>query len=39
MCASLCIQHKVNETLDAYVKGNVNLETPEGDIPPHINFL
>ena len=39
MCASLCIQHKVNETLDSYVKGNLTLETPEGEHPPHINFL
>ena len=29
MCAALCIQHKVNEVLDSYVKGNLNLETPE----------
>jgi MoaA/NifB/PqqE/SkfB family radical SAM enzyme len=26
MCGSLCLQHKVNETLDAYMKGHVPLE-------------
>ena len=39
MCAALCIQHKVNEVLDSYVKGNLNLETPEGDSPQHLNFI
>ena len=39
MCASLCLQHKVNETLDNYMKGNGNLEKPDQEPPEHINFI
>ncbi len=39
MCASLCLQHKVNETLDNYMKGNLKLEKPTGKQPNHINFI
>ena len=39
MCASLCLQHKVNETLDNYVKGNLKIEKPDTDPPEHINFI
>lgn len=39
MCASLCLQHKVNETLDNYVKGKGKLEKPNKDTPEHINFI
>lgn len=39
MCGSLCLQHKVNESLDSYVKGEGALR-PTGDGPPqHINFI
>lgn len=39
MCGSLCLQHKVNESLDSYVKGEGALR-PTGDQPPqHINFI
>jgi MoaA/NifB/PqqE/SkfB family radical SAM enzyme len=40
MCGSLCLQHKVNEVLDAYVKGLVDLShPPQGTVPQHINFI
>tara|TARA_B100001939_G_C16928257_1_gene612773 strand:+ start:93 stop:1217 length:1125 start_codon:yes stop_codon:yes gene_type:complete len=41
MCASLCLQHKVNEALDSHVKGDIDLlnqELPK-KIPKHINFI
>lgn len=37
MCGSLCLQHKVNETLDAVKKGAV-LEEPSYT-PEHVNFI
>jgi MoaA/NifB/PqqE/SkfB family radical SAM enzyme len=39
MCASLCLQHKVNETLDNFVKGKGDLVQSDGDTPDHINFI
>jgi MoaA/NifB/PqqE/SkfB family radical SAM enzyme len=39
MCGTLCLQHKVNEALDAHVKGQAPLAQPEGLPPQHINFL
>ncbi|MGB0683117.1 MAG: radical SAM protein [Magnetovibrionaceae bacterium] len=39
MCGSLCLQHKVNETLDAYMKGRVELQQPDGDAPQHLSFI
>lgn len=39
MCGSLCLQHKVNEVLDAYRKGQIELRDPEGATPQHINFI
>ena len=40
MCGSLCLQHKVNEFLDAYQKGQVELPDLNGQEPPqHINFV
>ncbi len=39
MCASLCLQHKVNEALDNFVKGTSDLKQPETDTPEHINFI
>lgn len=39
MCGSLCLQHKVNEALDKYVKGEVKIEKPEGANPPHVDFI
>ena len=39
MCASLCLQHKVNETLDNFVKGKGDLIQPSDDVPDHINFI
>ena len=38
MCGSLCLQHKVNETLDAVKKGAV-MNVPHGAKPQHINFI
>ena len=29
MCASLCLQHKVNEVLDNFVKGKGDLKQPD----------
>jgi MoaA/NifB/PqqE/SkfB family radical SAM enzyme len=39
MCGTLCLQHKVNEYLDDVKKGNINLETPKGTAPQHLNFV
>jgi MoaA/NifB/PqqE/SkfB family radical SAM enzyme len=39
MCGSLCLQHKVNEYLDEYKKGRLELETPVGGPPAHLNFI
>ena len=39
MCASLCLQHKVNETLDNYVKGKVKIKKSSKTPPDHINFI
>lgn len=40
MCGSLCLQHKVNEALDAHVKGKINLmASKNGNPPEHINFI
>lgn len=39
MCASLCLQHKVNEVLDSYIKGEIELKRPDGQVPDHINFI
>ena len=39
MCGSLCLQHKVNEALDAHRKGQIALRDPGGALPQHINFI
>ena len=40
MCGSLCLQHKVNETLDEYQKGRFAFPDLINKIPPqHINFI
>jgi MoaA/NifB/PqqE/SkfB family radical SAM enzyme len=39
MCGSLCLQHKVNEYLDAYQKEDVTFEMPEGPPPRHLHFI
>src|SRR3989338_3063699 len=39
MCGALCLQHKLNEALDEYKKGRVELSTPNGSIPQHVNFV
>lgn len=39
MCGSLCLQHKVNETLDAHKKGQTRLAPPAGGPPAHLNFV
>jgi MoaA/NifB/PqqE/SkfB family radical SAM enzyme len=39
MCGTLCLQHKVNEALDAHVKGQVTLSRPVGREPQHLNFI
>lgn len=39
MCGTLCLQHKVNEVLDAHLKGQIDLATPAGALPQHINFI
>ncbi|MBF0238665.1 MAG: SPASM domain-containing protein, partial [SAR324 cluster bacterium] len=39
MCGSLCLQHKVNEFLDAYQKGYLELTDPTGSPPQHLNFI
>ena len=40
MCGSLCLQHKVNEALDSYVKGETDLNNSENSNEPmHVNFI
>jgi MoaA/NifB/PqqE/SkfB family radical SAM enzyme len=39
MCGSLCLQHKVNEYLDAVQKGQVAVAKPAGEAPQHLNFI
>lgn len=39
MCGVLCLQHKVNEYLDSYVKGYHDAPAAEGQRPLHIDFV
>lgn len=39
MCGSLCLQHKVNEFLDGYQKGDFELPEMKGEAPMHLNFI
>jgi hypothetical protein len=39
MCGTLCLQHCVNEYLDQYKKGRLELITPPGSPPQHLNFI
>lgn len=39
MCGTLCLQHKVNETLDAYRRGEIGIAPPDGEAPSHLNFI
>ena len=39
MCGTLCLQHKTNEWLDVYKKGELVTVQPAGPKPAHINFI
>lgn len=39
MCGTLCLQHKVNEYLDRYRKGQFELGRPPGAPPQHLEFI
>ena len=39
MCGSLCLQHKVNEALDSYMKDHIELRQPDTPPPQHIDFV
>ena len=39
MCGTLCLQHKVNEALDAHVKGKAKLSLPSAEAPQHLSFV
>ena len=40
MCSPLSMQHKTNEVLDSYLKGEIDLKKPENSEPPlHKNFI
>jgi len=39
MCGSLCLQHKVNESLDNMVKGKLRIERPQAEEPQHLAFV
>ena len=40
MCASLCLQHNVNQALDNFVKGKGDLVQPHTEsTPDHIDFV
>ena len=38
-CGCLCLQHKVNEFLWRLKNGEIELKTPQGPRPKHINFI
>jgi hypothetical protein len=38
MCGSLCLQHKVNETLDGLVKGTLSMNK-KLQAPAHMEFI
>ena len=39
MCGNLCLQDKVNQYLDNYVKETIKDEMPESNTPQHVNFI
>lgn len=39
MCGTLCLQHKVNEFLWDFKKGDICLGEPDGEPPMHVNFI
>jgi hypothetical protein len=39
MCGTLCLQHKVNEVLDAQARGLIDLKLPDGPAPQHLSFI
>ena len=39
MCGNLCLQHNVNEVLDKYIKKEINIITPSGTEPEHLDFV
>ena len=39
MCGALCLQHKVNETLDKLVKGKNKIDISNQKEPMHVNFI
>ena len=39
MCGSLCLQHKVNESLWDLKEGGIVLKNGTGEIPAHVNFI
>jgi MoaA/NifB/PqqE/SkfB family radical SAM enzyme len=39
MCGTLCLQHKVNETLDQHIKGEKKIQPATMSAPMHINFV
>lgn len=39
MCGTLCLQHKVNESLYHLVEHGVPLPEPQGEPPMHLNFV
>jgi len=38
-CATLCLQHKINEYLWDVKENNIKLDVPTGEPPQHINFI
>ena len=38
-CGTLCLQHKVNECLFAFLHEDAELEGGEGEVPMHVNFI
>jgi MoaA/NifB/PqqE/SkfB family radical SAM enzyme len=39
MCGTLCLQHKVNEALDAHLKGTGEISKPSKREIQHIDFI
>ena len=39
MCGNLCLQHKVNEFVDKYIKKEITPKKPSGPAPQHLHFV
>lgn len=38
-CGALCLQHRLNDVVDKYQKGEIQIEVPNGAQPEHVAFI